>query len=147
MRLAMRSIGRRATLCLMLAPLIAGTRSALALEQIKIRDLYVRGDFSEQALALAEQRIEVPGFMAPPVKPDADFFVLTRRPMAVCPFCDNEADWTSDIVLVKLDGEQDWIAFNRPIVVTGVLELGTEIDPETGFVSRVRLREAVYAPV
>ena len=34
--------------------------------------------------------------------------------------------------------------FNQPILVTGTLELGTEIDEETGFVSRVRLTEAAY---
>jgi hypothetical protein len=30
--------------------------------------------------------------------------------------------------------------------VTGILELGTEIDEETGFVSKVRLTDAVYEP-
>jgi hypothetical protein len=82
--------------------------------------------------------------MAPPLKPDAQFFVLTKMPMAVCPFCDNEADWPRDIVLVRLRERQDWVIFNRAIVTEGVLELGTEVDEETGFVSRVRLTDAVY---
>jgi hypothetical protein len=103
--------------------------------------------FSDEALALADQAVEIQGFMAPPLKPDAPFFVLTRRPMAVCPFCDNELDWPQDIVLVRLSSPQDWVDFNLPILVTGTLSLGTEIDAETGFVSRVRLLDASYALV
>jgi len=70
--------------------------------------------------------------------------VLTKMPMAVCPFCDKEADWPQDIVLVRLREKQDWVDFNLPILVTGTLSLGTEIDQETGFVSRVRLIDAAY---
>ncbi len=113
--------------------------------RLKVRELYGKGGkFSEQAVALAGERIEIPGFMAPPLKPDVKFFVLTKMPMAVCPFCDNEADWPRDIVLVLMRGNQDWVDFNRPILTQGVLELGTKIDHETGFVSRVRLADAVY---
>jgi len=82
--------------------------------------------------------------MAPPLKADAEFFVLTRLPMATCPFCSSEADWPSDIVLVKFGGRPIWVNFNVPIVVTGRLSLGTEIDEETGFVSRVRLLDAEF---
>ena len=118
---------------------------ASAAERIKIRDLYkTQTEFSERALALANSEVEVPGFMAPPLKPDATFFVLTKMPMAVCPFCNDEADWPADIVLVRLKREQQWVDFNRPIVVSGTLELGTEIDEETGFVSKVRLTDAAY---
>ena len=113
--------------------------------RIRIRDLYGHGAaFSDQALALNEQRVQIQGFMAPPLKPDADFFVLTKLPMAVCPFCDSELDWPNDIVLVRLRGRQDWVDFNQPIVVTGTLALGTEIDAATGFVSRVRLVDANF---
>ena len=34
----------------------------------------------------------------------AAFFVLTRIPMAVCPFCDSEANWPDDLVLVETSG-------------------------------------------
>jgi hypothetical protein len=127
---------------------VALARPGFALPQIKLRDIYGKGAvFSEQALALADQVVEIQGFMAPPLKPDAAFFVLTKRPMAVCPFCDNELDWPQDIVLVRLASPQDWVDFNLPIRVAGTLSLGTEIDPETGFVSRVRLLDASYARV
>ena len=113
--------------------------------RIRIRDLYGRGAaFSDQALALDEQQVQIQGFMAPPLKPDADFFVMTKLPMAVCPFCDSELDWPNDIVLVRLRGRKAWVDFNQPIVVTGTLALGTEIDAATGFVSRVRLVDANF---
>jgi hypothetical protein len=140
----MAGLVRRSILGLILA---AGAlaRPGAAAERIRIRDLYTRGaEFSDQARALANRTVEIPGFMAPPLKPDADFFVLTKLPMAVCPFCDSELNWPNDIVLVKLRELQDWVDFNQPIIVTGTLSLGTEIDEGTGFVSRVRLVDAKY---
>ena len=121
-------------------------RPALARSRIKIRDLYkTEIVFSDQALALDGERIEVPGFMAPPLKPDASFFVLTKRPMSVCPFCETEAEWPDEIVFVRMANEQPWLPFNVPIVTTGVLELGFATDDETGFISKVRLTDAAYA--
>ena len=129
----------------MILAVSAPARQSAAADRIRIRDLYGHGAaFSDQALALNEQRVQIQGFMAPPLKPDADFFVLTKLPMAVCPFCDSELDWPNDIVLVRLRGRQDWVDFNQPIVVTGTLALGTEIDAATGFVSRVRLVDANF---
>ncbi|WP_159715667.1 hypothetical protein [Geminicoccus flavidas] len=125
--------------------LVGVTRPGHAATRIKLRDIYGRGAaFSEEALALADRPVQIQGFMAPPLKPDASFFVLTKMPMAVCPFCDKEADWPQDIVLVRLRRQQDWVNFNLPILVTGTLSLGTEVDEETGFVSRVRLIDAAY---
>lgn len=137
---------RRGFIALGLAAAVAPP--AAAAERILIRDLYAKfGEFSERAEALAGERVVVPGFMAPPLKADAGFFVLTKRPMAVCPFCDNEADWPMDIILVRLDERDDWVRFNVPIEAEGVLELGTEIDEDTGFVSRIRLTGAAFRRV
>jgi hypothetical protein len=80
------------------------------------------------------------GFMAPPLKPTLDFFVLTRVPMSICPFCSSDANWPYDIVMVRLDKPVTSLPFDRPIRVEGRLELGSEIDEETGFVSVVRIR-------
>ena len=112
---------------------------------ILLRDLYNK-DLSFSALAEEKkgQRITVEGFMAPPLRADSNFFVLTRRPMATCPFCSSAADWPSDIVAIYTKRLVKVIAFNIPIAVTGVLELGTYKDPEFGFVSRVRLADASY---
>ena len=140
----MARLDRRCLLGMIVAVGAPAWPSAAA-DRIRIRDLYGHGAaFSDQALALNEQRVQIQGFMAPPLKPDADFFVLTKLPMAVCPFCDSELDWPNDIVLVRLRGRQDWVDFNQPIVVTGMLALGTEIDTATGFVSRVRLVDASF---
>jgi hypothetical protein len=134
---------RRLVLSLMAAGALA--RPGAAAQRIKVRELYAKGaEFSEIARGLDGKATQITGFMAPPLKPDAPFFVLTKMPMAVCPFCDSAMDWPLDIVLVRLRRPQAWVDFNLPIVVTGRLELGTEIDEETGFVSRVRLTDAVY---
>ena len=83
----------------------AGRPARAARERIKIRDLYAAGGaFSELAERLVGETVEIPGFMAPPLKPDASFFVLTKMPMAVCPFCNDEADWPRDIEFVRLAG-------------------------------------------
>ncbi|GGF29426.1 hypothetical protein GCM10011611_39340 [Aliidongia dinghuensis] len=93
---------------------------------------------------LAGRPVVMKGFMAPPLKPDADFFVLTREPMSVCPFCDSAANWPADIVVVHLAGPNDYADNAVPIAVTGTLDLGPKMDPKTGFVSLIRLERATY---
>ena len=73
-----------------------------------------------------------------------NFFVLTATPMATCPFCETEALWPDDIVLVLTARLVGAVPFNRPIVVRGTLATGFEVDPETGFVSLVRLTNASF---
>ena len=112
---------------------------------LRMRDLYERDlSFSALARELQGERVRVEGFMAPPLQADTDWFVLTKRPMAVCPFCETEAEWPDDILAVHTKRRLTPMAFNRRIEVSGVLELGGETDAETGFVSRVRLTDAVY---
>lgn len=112
---------------------------------VLLRDLYNKDlSFSPLAEDKKGQRIAVEGFMAPPLRADSNFFVLTRRPMATCPFCSSAADWPSDIIAIYTKRVVEVIGFNIPIVVSGVLELGTYKDPEFGFVSRVRLSDASY---
>ncbi|MBW4709235.1 hypothetical protein KX928_15700 [Roseobacter sp. YSTF-M11] len=112
---------------------------------IRMRDLYNKDtSFSELALSLQDQRIDVEGFMAPPLKADATFFVLTKKPMAVCPFCETDADWPDDILAVHTKRRIKVKPFTLRLRVSGVLELGSLRDAETGFVSRVRLTDATY---
>jgi hypothetical protein len=121
---------------------------AHAAERINIAELWAEGaEFSHKARGLAGKTVELRGYMAPPLKPEVDFFVLTTLPMAVCPFCDNAAAWPEDIVLVFLNRPVRTIPFDRLISVTGTLHIGTETDAATGFVSRVRLRDSKYARV
>jgi hypothetical protein len=100
--------------------------------------------FSDKLRALAGQRVDVAGFMAPPLKAEASFFVLTREPVSLCPFCNSDADWPSDIIVVFLKDELTFVQNNAPILASGRLELGSQLDKLTGFVSQIRLVEAEY---
>ncbi len=112
---------------------------------LRMRDLYEKDkSFSDLALSLEGARVDVTGFMAPPLKAITDFFVLTKRPMAVCPFCETEADWPRDILAVYTKRTVEVVPFNVRIGARGVLELGPLRDEETGFLSRVRLVDAAY---
>ncbi len=114
-------------------------------DTIKLRDLYNSDQsFSDLALSMEGQGVRVDGFMAPPLKANSRFFVLTKMPMAVCPLCETEADWPDDILAVYARRTIKVIPFNWPIVVSGKLELGTYMDEEFGFLSRVRLVDATY---
>lgn len=125
---------------LMLAP-IGGSA-----DPVLMRDLYERDlSFSQFALDMDGERITVHGYMAPPLKAESTFFVLTKMPMSVCPFCETEAEWPADIILVRTDRVLNPVPFNYPIEVEGVLSLGTQTDDETGFVSRVRLVDATFS--
>ncbi len=113
--------------------------------ELKFSELYQTGVTpSAKAKALAGQKIEMSGFMAPPLKVEANFFVLTGVPMAVCPFCDSQMDWPNNIALVKTPEQVEFISFNRRIKVSGVLDIGFSKDDETGFVSFIRLLDAAY---
>ena len=103
--------------------------------------------FSDKVESLAGQQVSMRGFMAPPLKPEAKFFVLTEIPMSICPFCSSDADWPDNIVVVYLDRAQDFVQANAPIEVQGTLEVGSWPDPETGFVSLLRLVDAEFATV
>lgn len=102
-------------------------------------------EFSDKVKQLAGQKIQIKGFMAPPLKAESQFFVLTKMPMALCPFCSSDADWPEDILVVYLKKRQTFVQNNSMIQVSGVLEYGTWRDPETGFVSLLRLRDAEFS--
>ncbi len=122
-----------------------GLRPALAATRLAFDALYVREMvLTPPVEALAGQRVEMFGFMAPPLKAEASFFVLTSVPMATCPFCETEAQWPDDIVLVLTRNIVNAVGFNRPIRAEGVLDIGFATDPETGFVSLIRLEDAGF---
>jgi hypothetical protein len=118
---------------------------AAAATEIGFDDLYERETVLTEALqALAGEEVEMIGYMAPPLKAEARFFVLTRTPMAVCPFCETEMQWPDDIVLVLTDDVLSAVPYNIRIRVSGTLDLGFEKDAETGFVSLIRLEAARF---
>lgn len=102
--------------------------------------------FTPYALEHEGQRVAVEGFMAPLLMANTNFYVLTSRPVAICPFCEEEDDWPDDILAVYAQRVIDAIPPHIPIVTRGVLELGTYVDPKWGFLSRVRLVDAVQEP-
>lgn len=129
-------------LALAATPILTGPASA---DAAKIRDLYSAGrDLSDWAQSNVGDRVTFEGYMAPPLKANSTFFVLTALPMSVCPFCETEAEWPTNIVAVYSKRVIDVIPFNRKIEVRGRLETGSYRDPETGFLSLVRLEDATY---
>jgi hypothetical protein len=93
---------------------------------------------SDKLVSLDGQRVVIEGYMAPPLKPELDFFVLTRIRLAYCPFCTTAADWPDDIAVVYLlDGTT--VATISPLRITGRLEVGASVDTATGMVSLVRI--------
>lgn len=96
--------------------------------------------FSDKLKSANGKRIQITGYMAPPLKPDLDFFVLTRIKLAVCPFCSTAADWPEDIMLVTMQDGKTIKQIEEPITIVGKLEIGDSVDPTTGFFSLLRLR-------
>ena len=144
-RLARRSFLRGcagAWLFLAAAPLPVARAATTA---VGFDDLYERETVLTAKLeALNGQEVEMVGYMAPPLKAEAAFFVLTRTPMAVCPFCETEMQWPDDIVLVLTDEILSAVPYNVRIRVRGRLDLGFEKDKATGFVSLIRLESAEF---
>lgn len=122
------------------------TSTSLAGEALRFEEFYtpsVRGlKFSPKLVELAGQQVTVIGSMAPPLKASGTFLVLTKDPVSLCPFCQTDADWPADLLVVYLKKERTFVQKNRPLAVTGRLEIGSATDPSTGFRSLVRLVDA-----
>jgi hypothetical protein len=145
------SISRRGFLGTVAMLPIAATasRAFAATAPLTFDDLYSKFsalglEFSPKVKSLDGQKVEMSGFMAPPLKAEAKFFVLTEIPMSICPFCSTDADWPDNIVVIYLDEAQTFVQPGTRIEVAGTLEVGSWTDPETGFLSRLRLRGASY---
>lgn len=138
------AIGRRLVLTGIGASAFAlATGRALA-DEIAFNDLYASVSvlglaFSDKVKSLAGRDVSMTGFMAPPLKAESNFFVLTEVPMALCPFCSSDADWPDNIVVVYLNQPQTFEQANGLIRVSGRLEIGSWTDPQTGFVSLLRI--------
>ncbi len=128
------------------APVTYGMGTSASANIVPLRDFYLRdGSFSEFARSAEGSRITVEGFMAPPLKAEASFFVLTKIPMSICPFCNSAAQWPDDILAVYTKRTVNVVPYDRRIETRGILELGEYKDPETGFVSLLRLTDATYS--
>lgn len=95
--------------------------------------------FSEAFSSMNGKTVQLSGYMAPPLKPVFNFFVLSKQPMSICPFCSTDADWPEDIVAVYVEEGAKSVANDTLLTITGRLELGSYTDEETGFVSQARI--------
>ncbi len=143
-------LSRRALLRGLAALPVIGAGRAADIEMIAFDRLYksfgVLGfQFSDHVTALRGQTIRMVGYMAPPLKPESHFFVLTREPLAICPFCQSDADWPVDIVVVLMKSETPMVSAGRKVLVTGRLEIGSATDGDTGFVSQIRIADAGFS--
>ncbi|QND40360.1 hypothetical protein HB771_28750 [Rhizobium leguminosarum bv. viciae] len=129
------------------APLVRAADSSLAFGELYGKFGVLGLEFSDKVKRVAGQEIRMKGFMAPPLKAEAQFFVLTEVPMSLCPFCSSDADWPDNIVVVYLLEKQTFVQSRQAIEVRGTLEYGSWTDPDTGFVSLLRIRQAEYSAV
>lgn len=143
--------GARRRFFLSLTALAALATSPLlrAAERLRFDELYKSNTvlglkFADRTLALKGQTVRLRGYMAPPLKPESKFFVLTREPVAICPFCSSDAEWPVDIVVIYASKTVIPTNFSERLEVEGTLEVGSFIDPVTGFVSQLRIRDAVF---
>ena len=122
----------------------AETKNRLSFEELYSGGGALGLRFSDKVLSFEGKHVVIRGFMAPPLKADADFFVLTREPVALCPFCQSDSDWPDNILVVYLSEKQRFVQNNTVIEVEGDLEVGSWTDEHTGFVSQLRLRNAEF---
>jgi len=94
---------------------------------------------SDKLVSLDGRTAILEGYMAPPLKAELDYFVVTRIQLSFCPFCSTAADWPDDIALVYMPEGQGALATDRPVRIIGRMEIGRSVDHETGMVSLVRL--------
>lgn len=90
-------------------------------------------------------QLRIQGFMAPPLPASDKFFVLGHAPLAVCPSCKSEEDWPGNIAAVYSRYFITPTEIDASIVTSGVLQVGTYRDEQLGFVSQLRITDAVYA--
>lgn len=128
-------------------PAAHAAEESLAFTELYAKQAVLGLTLSAKANSLAGREVRILGYLAPPLKPELRFFVLTRAPVALCPFCNSDADWPSDIVVVYPRGRQPAGGDGMPVAVSGRLELGSRRDEETGFVSLVRVVDATVAPL
>ena len=138
----MHRVRRRLVAAVALLPL---TSLAAELPRVRMFELYQDDkSYTDTAKRLAGKTISIQGFMAPHLKVESDFFVLSNSPVETCPFCASEEEWIDTIVFVRMKKRQEATRPGNLIQVEGKLEIGPQTDAATGFVSRVRLVDARF---
>ena len=143
----LRNLSHRGLRFLMLLALLSIISPISMAQELSFGEMYAGATAEGLVLSDTLQNangttVTMQGYMAPPLKPSINFFILTQEPMSICPFCSTDADWPSNIVVVYLDSPVTALPYDQAITVTGTLSVGSYIDSETGFVSLVRINNA-----
>ena len=123
--------------------LVGPARAVDQVVEFRFADFYVDDfsiAFSDKVKEYAGKRVMVRGFMAPPLKATGQFLVLTKDPVQLCPYCESDADWPRDTLVVYL--KEGRVQLGKATRIAGTLDVGSKTDEETGFVSMVRLINA-----
>ena len=135
----------RRQLAVSLALCAVAPASWAAPPRIRMFELYQDDlSFSNTAKQLNGKTVSIQGFMAPHLKVESDFFVLSNTPVETCPFCASEDEWVNTIIFVRMKKRQEAVKPGDLIQVVGRLEIGPQADAATGFVIRVRLVDASF---
>jgi hypothetical protein len=130
-----------------LVPRLPGTTDNFPL--LSFKDIYATTGviglrLGDRAKELAQQPVRIRGYMAPPIVDAADYFVLTRSPALICPFCEPGSGWPDDVVLVQLERDSRFVDPAQPIEVAGIFDIGAARDERTGTIRLVRLLDAAW---
>jgi hypothetical protein len=95
---------------------------------------------STRLLALDGQRVRLVGYMAQMEEPPKGGFYLCPAPVLATEGGGGTADLPPDavLVIVKAARGRHLAHISRPVEVTGILQVGTEVDDE-GHVSNIRI--------
>ncbi len=104
-------------------------------------------EFSPLAKSLAGKRVRISAYVAAPFRAEAEFLMLTRVSMHICPYCNSDNNWPVDIIVAYTRGIIPAPNSAKPVIVTGVLEIGEKLDAVTGMVGQLRLIDATVEPM
>ncbi len=99
-------------------------------------------DFDSHVLAAASRLVIVTGYVAPHLQPGAPFHLVSHVPLSACPHCLGNRTLPKGTVAfypLKENGAS-YAPGADPVSLKGYLELGAKVDPQTGFVTTIRLR-------
>lgn len=99
-------------------------------------------DFAPHVLAAASRLVIVTGYVAPHLQPGAPFHLVSHVPLSACPHCLGNRTLpkgTAAFYPLKENGAS-YSPGADPVSLKGYLELGAKVDPQTGFVTTIRLR-------
>jgi hypothetical protein len=132
------------SLALVTALILAGASARPSPEALSFRDFFESGlgplRLSERMRRLDGKRVRMVGFMAEMESPPTGGFYLCQAPVAAGEGGGGTADLPPSAVLVVVRSAGGKVLGHRrqPLEVTGVLQLGAQVDRE-GRVSRIRI--------